>query len=150
MESLLKSTISKRPDFYRVTAGTIVLCFIALWTIVNINRFGEYDTFKHSLLSQPFPAWFNETLLHLVPAAELIVMVLLLFNPSRKAGLYLSLGLMLCYTVYILLMLSKVFGITPCSCSSPIAGLNWVQHLWFNLTLSALAALGLFLHQKAT
>ncbi len=128
----------------------IILGFIALWIIVAIHRFENFELFANTMYTQPLPQSINTILIILVPAAELGAATLLLFARTRNAGLYLSFGLLLCYTFYILLMLSRILGHIPCSCSSPIPGLSWVQHFWFNLGLTFLAGLAFFLHQQTT
>lgn len=127
----------------------ITLFFMALWTIIAINRFGEFHLFMSSMRSQPLANWINETLILWVPVTELLAALLLCFNTTRKIGMYLSCFLMLSYSLYVLLILSKVLGNIPCSCSSPIPKLSWVQHLWFNLSLTGLAGLWIYLNRKS-
>jgi hypothetical protein len=122
---------------------------MAMWLIVAINRYDSSDIFISNMRSQPFAAWINEILIYWVPFSELLAGLLLCFGSTRKIGMLLSFFIMLSYSLYILLILSKVLGSLPCSCSSPIPRLSWIEHFWFNLSLTGLAGLWIYLNRKS-
>jgi putative oxidoreductase len=83
--------------------------------------------------NQPFPMWFSSVLVYLLPAVELFIAGMLLFERSRYMGLWASAILMGLFTVYTCLVLCKVFYKVPCSCGGVIRNLTWGWHLVFNI-----------------
>jgi putative oxidoreductase len=84
----------------------------------------------------------------LLPATELIVVLLLFLERTRKFGLYASLLLLVVFTLYLLYMLLFVAD-TPCSCGGIFRKMSWQQHLPFNLFFTGLTMLGLIaLHKQ--
>ena len=82
------------------------------------------------------------TLVWAVPAIELVAAVLLLARRMRRIGFYISLALMVLFTVYLALMLGSGEHL-PCSCGGVIAWMTWRQHLVFNLFFIGIATIGL-------
>jgi len=77
-----------------------------------------------------------------IPAVE-IATVLLLLNPrTNKSGLYVSLVLMLFFTVYLVGMLLMKVKL-PCTCGGILEQMTWEQHIVFNLIVMGLIGGGL-------
>lgn len=124
-----------------LTACTYLL--IVLWSYTGMSKLlenfpGTYITEYVSLVKDGADAieW-------LLPVTELIVVLLLFFEPTRKAGLYASLLLLVLFTLYLLYMLVFVADL-PCSCGAVLNKMSWQQHEWFNLFFIAVNALALF------
>ncbi len=98
--------------------------------------------------NQPFPNWLTPALVWTLPAAEIIISGLLMFDKTQLLGFRASLILMLLFTLYTLLVLLKVFGRMPCSCGGVIENLSWSQHLVFNLFYVGVALAGMILKKK--
>lgn len=126
----------------------IISLFILLWLYTGLSKYIEFDSFKHDMYNQPFPNWFENIVIALLPPIEIITALLLLFNRTIKSGLWISLILMLFFTIYTIAILAGVFAYTPCGCGGVISTLNWQQHLVFNIVFTTLAIIALRLHNK--
>lgn len=78
-------------------------------------------------------AW---VLARLLVATELVMALLLLFERTVRAALWLSLALVALFIIYLCYMLFFVPHL-PCSCGGVIGQLGWKQHLMLNLGLTA-------------
>ena len=78
----------------------------------------------------------------LLPLAELLIALLLIFERTRLIGLYASLGMLLCFTVYLGYMILAMPQL-PCSCGGVISWMSWKQHLVFNGVLIGLTVVGI-------
>lgn len=67
-----------------------------------------------------------------VPIVELLIAVLLLIPETAKIGLWCFLGVMIIFTMYILIALIWASKL-PCHCGGVIETLTWTEHLWFNI-----------------
>jgi hypothetical protein len=77
----------------------------------------------------------------LLPLAELLIVLLLLFERTRLMGLYASLVLLSIFTVYLVYMVLAVPKL-PCSCGGVISTMSWKQHIVFNAVFIGLAVIG--------
>lgn len=78
----------------------------------------------------------------LLPLAELLIAMLLIFETTRLFGLYASLVLLLIFTGYLLYMILTLSHL-PCSCGGVISKMSWRMHLIFNAALSGLTVIGI-------
>ena len=78
----------------------------------------------------------------LLPLAELLIVLLLLFEKTRLTGLYASLALLLLFTVYLVYMVLVVPHL-PCSCGGVISSMSWKQHVVFNVVFIVLTVIGI-------
>jgi len=83
----------------------------------------------------------------LIPVAEYIVVLLLLFQQTRMKGLYLSLLLLGFFTFYLGYMILFKKGL-PCSCGGVISKMSWPQHIIFNLFLIAINIAGIVFYKR--
>lgn len=120
---------------------------IVLWSYTGMSKLvenfpGTYVTEYVSLVKEGADAieW-------LLPVTELIVVLLLFFERTRKIGLYASLLLLFVFTLYILYMLLFVADL-PCSCGGVLSKMSWQEHVWFNVFFMGLNMLGLFALRK--
>jgi hypothetical protein len=77
----------------------------------------------------------------LLPLAELLIVLLLLFERTRLVGLYASLVLLSIFTVYLVYMVLAVPKL-PCSCGGVISTMSWKQHIVFNAVFIGLTVIG--------
>lgn len=115
------------------TAITIAICWLiaALFTYTAISKLADYDNFQFGLSESPFISFMAPFLTWALPAGELILAVMLLIPRLRLTGLYLSLALLISFTVYISAMLLFAFDI-PCSCGGVLEEMSWGVHIIFN------------------
>lgn len=116
----------------RAIAEGISLLFIVLFVYASITKLLDYEKFAVQMGQSPMLTKWAEQLAWLVPTVELCTVGLLLFSNSKLVGLYVSVSLMVMFTVYIILA-SKFSDYVPCSCGGVLQNMTWDQHLVFNL-----------------
>lgn len=123
--------------------------FVLLFVYAAVRKLLDFETFKiqigDTVLLRAYASGIAWSLIIL----QLLTVVLLLFERTRRSGLYLSFILMSLFTVYILIILIFSKSI-PCACSGIIPAMGWRAHLFFNTTLTFFAFLGILLEKKQT
>jgi putative oxidoreductase len=121
---------------------------ILMWSYAAASKLLDFETSRSQMLNQVFPHFIGNILVWAVPLAELITAGLLLFIKTRTAGFYVSLILLLQFTIYISLLMLNVFGRIPCSCGGILEKMSWGQHLVFNLVFILLTLIALVFTSK--
>lgn len=127
------------------------LLLITLWTFTGLDKFWNLEGFKRTLLNQPIPEWSVGLLYWLLPAMELLCIVLLVSKTGRGLkgtkfwGFVLSLLLMLSFTIFILLGVLGWYDQKPCGCGSVLNWMSWEEHLVFNGIFLIISVVGLVL-----
>lgn len=122
----------------------IAFVLLLLWFHTALDKFADLWTFEVNLGRQPLPKWSVKPLTYAVPGTELLTGILLFVPKTRKYGFWVSAILMLGFTLYVGLGLTKILGHLPCACSKIISSLNWQAHFWLNIFLLLLSILGLY------
>ncbi|WCT14429.1 MauE/DoxX family redox-associated membrane protein [Mucilaginibacter jinjuensis] len=119
---------------------------IALFTYAAISKLSDINAFRTQLYRQPFAHLLAGILVYGLPATELLAVSLMLFSRTRLAGLLLSAGMLIVFSVYIALGLLHFWRKIPCSCGGILNHMSWQTHLIFNLAflLASLAAIAVF------
>ena len=121
--------------------------FIILFTYTAVNKLIDYRTFRIALVQSPILINYADFVSWALPVSELLVVLLLVFSPTRKAGLFLSLFLMAAFTLYVGYIMSFANEL-PCNCGGIMKALSWKQHLIVNVILIALATWAWLMHDK--
>lgn len=134
-----------------VLVETICLLFIILFVYAGLTKFLEGDLFYHNILNSPI---FGSEIIAgisswVIPIIEILAGLLLTLPKTRIKTLYLVLGLLILYTVYLVGILYFSAGI-PCTCRTFFHNLNWNQHLYFNTGCLLLVIITIFLTRKKT
>lgn len=127
---------------------TIVLLLVLLFTYTAFSKWLDMQGFVREMHNQPFPRWLGSWLVWVLPVLEMGIVLLLMFEPVRLAGLWLSLVLLALFTLYTALVLLQVFHRVPCSCGGVIKQLSWKQHLFFNLFFVVISWVGVCLQRR--
>lgn len=127
---------------------TIALLLFILLIYAASSKLIDYKLFSFQIDSQPFDDRLTPWIVFGVPIIEFIIAALLVFKRTLLAGLWASLGLMLLFSGYIILVQLKFFGVIPCSCAGIIPNASWMQHLFFNLFFVLISAAGIYLRKK--
>lgn len=133
---------SGRKILVELISSLLILLFVYA-AVSKLIAFHEFRvTMGQSPLLTPFAGW----LVWLVPMGELVVSLFLAFPAFRLLGLFLSFGLLILFTGYIVAILLFA-DFVPCSCGGVLEAMSWVQHLWFNGFFVLLAVGGIFMHE---
>lgn len=129
-----------------VPIATAIIAF--LWFYAAVSKIIDFDHFKSAMHKQtiwPAAQWL---LTYGLPPAELALGTLLIVNRTVLYGLYSSAYLFILFIVYIILVLTKVFGKVPCSCGGLIEHMGWGFHLYFNIAFLILTVITIIIHQR--
>jgi hypothetical protein len=78
----------------------------------------------------------------LLPLAELLIALLLLFERTRMSGLIASLVLLSFFTMYLVYMVLFEAHL-PCSCGGVVSKMSWKQHIVFNVVFVVVTVIGI-------
>ena len=107
----------------------------------------DFENFQVQIGQSPLLSAFAEFISYAVIIIELIIVLLLMLQRSRIAGLYASTALMSAFTMYIFLILNYSDFI-PCSCGGILEKLGWSEHLIFNIVCIILGVLAILVYNK--
>jgi len=134
------------------TRNTILLIcyflFTSMFIYAAVSKLMNYRIFILQMDRQPFPDKYTHLLVWSVLSSEILAAVMMMTLSLRRIGLFFATGLMVCFTVYIILVKLNYYGVIPCSCGGVIARFSWTQHLIFNLIFVAIGIVGIYLEQQ--
>lgn len=125
----------------------ICVLIAALLAYAAIAKLVDYYNFQFGLSESPLIAPLAPVLAWALPAGELLIAAMLLYPRLQLIGLYLSLVLLVLFTVYIAGMLLFALDI-PCSCGGVLEEMSWPQHIVFNCAFVLLNLYALFRKRK--
>src|ERR1700761_6967038 len=88
---------------------------ILLFTYAGVSKILDYKRFSIQLAKSPYISKYAGLLSWGLPLFEFFIVVMLLVNATRLAGLYFSLFVLSAFTAYIIILLNYSYYI-PCSC----------------------------------
>lgn len=116
--------------------------FILLFVYAAVSKMRGFADFQIELAQSPVLSAYAGPISVGVLILEVATALLLVFDKTRRIGLYASFGLMTAFTVYIYLILNFADDI-PCSCGGILEKMNWEQHMMFNIVCVFLALTGI-------
>ncbi len=128
----------------QISIIAICLLYALLFIYAATSKLLDFSNFQVQIAQSPLLSAYAGVV---APAVILVEygIVFLLLNPAlRKIGLYMALGLMSAFTVYIYLILNYSDFI-PCSCGGILEKMGWTEHLIFNIVFVVLALTALLL-----
>ncbi|NII25833.1 hypothetical protein HB364_12110 [Pseudoflavitalea sp. X16] len=125
----------------------IVMLYVILFLYTGISKIMEYGVFKEQLAESPILAPMASLVARGLPIVEFLLVVLLAVPRWRLKGFYASTGLMIAFTIYIIVLMSFNDQL-PCSCGGVLAALSWGQHIVFNGVFIVLGIVGVILERK--
>jgi putative oxidoreductase len=132
----------------RLLIEGIAALLILLFLYASVSKFLDFKTFTDQMNNQPLPRSWKPFLIWGIPFLEVAISAALLLEKTRLTALYVSLFLMILFTIYTGIILLHFFPYIPCSCGGVIQKLTWRQHLVLNVFFVALAALGIRLQRS--
>lgn len=125
-----------------------VLLLIFLFIYASINKLFDFYTFSFQLGKSPLiPQNLANLTAVAIPFGELLIVILLVIEKFRLAGLYLSFFIMLLFTIYLFYITQYSYYI-PCSCGGILGKLDWESHIYFNLFFVAISAVSVLLYNE--
>lgn len=149
----MESTIYRRQSFQltpnakEAIALVISMICLFLFAISAYAKIVDHERFMIGLSKVNYIGQYAALIAWSVPAAEIIVSLLLMYPETHKWGLYGFTGLMTVFTLYIGSLLLWAERL-PCYCNLIIEKLGFGQHLIFNLVFIFLAVVALWLKKQ--
>lgn len=112
--------------------------FILLFCYASISKIMDFENFQFQIGQSPLLSFFADIISYGILAAEFAVSILLIFEKTRRLGLYCSFALMVMFSFYIYIILNYS-ELVPCSCGGILEKMDWRTHLIFNLFTLVLA-----------
>lgn len=138
----------RRSNFrYNIVTNGIRILFIILFVYTATSKLLMLEEFKTQLEKAPYLSTYAIFLAWGIPLFEYIITILFLFQKLIHIALYLSLGIMLVFTLYIFQVLNFSDSI-PCACGGVISALGWKAHFIFNILFTVLALIGVILYNN--
>jgi hypothetical protein len=131
----------KHPRLYNHITNVSAALLLLLFFYTAISKLMDLSSFSTVLGRSPLLKSISGFIAIALPATELVIAVLLFFPGTKSAGLLSSFVLMLLLTGYLIYMVMYSPHL-PCSCGGVLKGLNWNQHIVFNLFFTLLAFAG--------
>jgi uncharacterized membrane protein YphA (DoxX/SURF4 family) len=125
--------------FSKIPAFLLIL----LWIYTGLDKIIRFEESRRAFHNQTFPSELAEVLAYVIPVAELLLTLLLLFSVTRWWGYLGSILLLSVFTTYVGLIWVGAFPRVPCNCAGLIDSMGWAEHFWMNLGLVGISVLGL-------
>lgn len=106
----------------------IIISLILLWLLAGIPKVMDIATFSKQLERMPYIGGMHGLISWLLPVIMLLAAVLLTIPRTKLYGLYLSLGLLIAFGVYIVSVLT-FSDFVPCTCAGIRINIAWKEHL---------------------
>ncbi len=132
--------------FFRTSVMVIRVVILFLFTYTLVNKLFDVRLFVASMQLQPFPMLVSRILIWVVPLAEGMISLLLLFDKTTKIAFWLAFVVLSAFTIYVSFVVFGFYHKIPCPCGGIISGLSWTGHLLFNLLFLTITAIGLMMY----
>ena len=130
------------------TTQAIIYFFIILFVYAAVSKLTDFENFQVQVAQSPLLSAFATFIAYVTVIGELVIALMLCFTKSRLLGLYLFLGFMTAFTVYIYLILNYS-PFVPCSCGGVLEKMGWWEHLWFNGVICLMTIAYIFLSKNS-
>lgn len=124
----------------------IVVLLVIMFLYASFSKYADFQNFIYAMHNQPFPGWFENILVVVIPPVEIAISILLMIKKTRMIGLTGATVLMTFFTLYVGAVIANFFPYVPCSCGGILSRLDWSDHFIFNLFFLGLSLLGLYLN----
>ncbi|WP_294965137.1 MauE/DoxX family redox-associated membrane protein [uncultured Flavobacterium sp.] len=123
------------------------LILILLFAYTTYHKLADFALFRQTLMKSTLIEEYQiNFLLFFVPIIELVTIFLLL-SEKYILGLYMSLLLMLTFTIY-LIVLNNFSFYKGCSCGGVFNEMTYFQHIAVNISLIIISVASILLHTE--
>lgn len=127
----------------------VIYAHVLLFLYAGIYKLLDYRFFAEQLRLSPIIGIWNNLFAWLVPATEIVIVLLLLWHRTKTIGLYAATGLMFLFTAYIFFLLN-FSPMVPCSCGGILSTMGWKEHLYMNAGFVLAGVVAICLGRKQT
>lgn len=134
--SALRKTLWSKTTVYALKQLPlfIIYGYAFLFMYTGYDKLQNVHSFINGIKRIPFVGQYAELIGKGIPTLEILLAILLIlpFQRTQRAALWLSTGLMGIFTLYLALMLLLAEKLL-CHCGGVIESMGWTQHLVFNV-----------------
>lgn len=127
----------------------ICLLYILLFVYAAVSKLLDFENFQIQLGQSPLLSPYAHIVVYSIPLLELLIALFLIVPKYRFIGLFCAFGMMVLFSVYIVIILNYSSFI-PCSCGGILSEMSWTEHLVFNISFVLLALLGIVIQNRGT
>lgn len=120
---------------------------ILLFGYTAISKGMHIRAFRHALAESPVAHNGAGIIAWLIVSAEVLIVLLLFFPSTRRAGLMASFGLLSLFTGYLIYMVLTSEKL-PCGCGGVISQMSWRQHIVFNIFFIGVNGIGIWTRRR--
>lgn len=124
---------------------TALIVFLFMYTA--LSKLMDHRIFVQQLGKSPLLGPVKSFVSIAIPAIEFALVALLTFPKTRLKGLWGTVVLLSCFTVYLTYMVIFTPDL-PCTCGGVINQMSWTQHIFFNLGFVGIAAIAIRLTKQ--
>ena len=136
-----------RPQIRNTIIEVICLLYVLLFIYAAVSKVLDFENFQIQLGQSPLLSVYAWWISLAVPAAEILISILLCIPKFKSIGLFAALSMMMMFSAYIFIIIN-FSSFVPCSCGGILEKMGWNAHLAFNLIFVSLAVLALVLQGK--
>ena len=130
--------------YRKLILNSIIALFALLFLYTGISKLLAYSEYILEIRQSPYFKWVPVKVLWLIPALELVIVMLLYWKRWRLIGFYFAAVLMFLFTGYIIAIDQFTYYV-PCSCGGILENLPENVHLVMNITFMVLALGGIYI-----
>jgi len=145
LQNLVSFSWLKKNTIIEIISSLLIILFI----YTALSKLSGYNTFTVQLSKSPFITSYAKLIAWSLPAAEILISLLLVSKKTRLIGLYASFFMMSLFTAYLIIMLKFSYHI-PCSCGGVLQYLSWNDHIVFNTFFIVISGAGVLLKANET
>lgn len=144
----IQTTTLKKTLLSKELGVTIITyLFVLLWLYAATNKLMDFQKFEVQIGQSPILTDYAIIIAWIIPTVEIVISIMLVFRRTLLAGLYASFGLMLMFTIYIIIILNFAERV-PCSCGGILEKMGWTEHLIFNISFVILGLAAIIMQTK--
>jgi len=142
-----KQLIFYKTDKVKGLVSDFIAYYMAcVFLYTGVRQMIDYSEFQNFIVSIEFLPHLFKYFAWILPVAEIVLSVMLVYRKTRKNALY-GAGLLLLFISGFLIYMKLYFSpdALPCFCEGVLRKVSWNEQLWFNVILLLALLTGIYL-----
>ncbi|WP_111309612.1 MauE/DoxX family redox-associated membrane protein [Confluentibacter sediminis] len=135
----------RNKSWHQIVTKSIVFLYVVLFVYAATSKLLDFENFRLQLSQSLILTDLKDIIAFMIPLLEILIAIGLAINQSRMLALYMGVGLMSAFTMYIVTILN-FSDFVPCSCGGILEQLGWKEHLVFNFIFVALGSFAIIIN----
>jgi len=138
--------IKLQPKLRELIIMLINIILASLFAYTAYEKIMDHERFRDGISRVQIIGSYSLFISWAVPIVEVLIALLITIPAMSRIGLWSFFGLMIIFSVYILIALIWASKL-PCHCGGVIETLTWTEHLWFNTGFILLSLIAICLEK---